>query len=199
MSSLHTPAPSTPTTPQKYPAWTPDHELELLFHPDIIPVQVRRELHADLHIRPLSRTDYTRSHLAVLSVLTVVTDPGLAAYQARFDLLRAAPRTNYSIVIIDKHSDQIVAVGSVFVEHKFLRGLGSVGHIEDIAVDPKVQGKKLGLRIIHALTGISEKEGCYKTILNCSDKNIPFYEKCGYVKKENEMAKYNERPGSPKL
>ncbi|KAF9451444.1 hypothetical protein P691DRAFT_807804, partial [Macrolepiota fuliginosa MF-IS2] len=178
MSSLHTSAPPTPTTPQQYPRWTPDHELELLFHPDIIPVYVRRELHADLHIRPLSRTDYTRSHLSVLSVLTVVTDPGLAAYQARFDLLRAAPRTNYTIVIIDKHTDQIVAVGSVFVEHKFLRGLGSVGHIEDIAVDAKVQGKKLGLRIINALTGISEKEGCYKTILNCSDKNIPFYEKC---------------------
>lgn len=75
-------------------------------------------------------------------------------------------------MIIDKHTDQIVAVGSVFVEHKFLRGLGSVGHIEDIAVDSKVQGKKLGLRIIQALTGISEREGCYKTILNCSDKNI---------------------------
>jgi len=50
--------------------------------------------------------------------------------------------------------------------------LGSVGHIEDIAVNPKVQGKKLGLRVIQALTGISERQGCYKTILNCSDKNI---------------------------
>lgn len=36
----------------------------------------------------------------------------------------------------------------------------------------KVQGRKLGLRIIEALTGISESVGCYKTILNCSDKNI---------------------------
>ncbi|KAL9712322.1 Glucosamine-phosphate N-acetyltransferase-like protein [Leucoagaricus gongylophorus] len=184
---------------QECPQWTPDHALDLLFHPDIIPVQVRRELHQDLHIRPLARTDYGRSHLSVLSVLTVVTDPGLAAYQARFDLLRAAPRTNFTLVIVDKPTDQIVAVGSVFIEHKFLRGLGSVGHIEDIAVNPKVQGKKLGLRVIQALTGISEREGCYKTILNCSDKNIPFYEKCGYVKKENEMAKYNERPSTPKL
>jgi glucosamine-phosphate N-acetyltransferase len=131
-------------------------------------------IHSNLRpqIRPLSRTDYNRSHLSVLSILSVVTDPGLSAYQARFDLLHAAPRTNYTLVIIDKHSDQIVVVGSVFVEHNFLRGLGSVGHIEDIAVDPKVQGKKLGLRVIKALTGISEKEGCYQTILNCSDKNI---------------------------
>lgn len=53
-----------------------------------------------------------------------------------------------------------------------MRSLGLVGHIEDIAVSEKVQGRKLGLRIIEALTGISESVGCYKTILNCSDKNI---------------------------
>ena len=69
-------------------------------------------------------------------------------------------------------SDRIVAVGTVFIERKFLRGLGCVGHIEDIAVDKSQQGKKLGLRIIQALTGISENSGCYKTILNCSESNI---------------------------
>lgn len=117
-------------------------------------------------------TDYQRGHLSVLSVLTVVTDPGEAAWQAQFNALRAAPRTYYSIVIVDKITDRIVAVGTAFIERKFLRGLGSVGHIEDIAVDKSQQGKKLGLRIIQALTVISENSGCYKTILNCSDSNI---------------------------
>lgn len=86
-----------------------------------------------------------------------------------------------------------------------------MGHIEDIAVDTKEQGRKVGLRIIQALVGISEGMGCYKTILNCSDKNIreslfrirfrfrflgrgaddllAFYEKCGFQKKENEMVR----------
>lgn len=58
------------------------------------------------------------------------------------------------------------------MEKKFLRGLGTVGHIEDIVVDKNQQGKKLGLRVIQALTGISEGLGAYKTILNCSDHNI---------------------------
>ena len=107
-----------------------------------------------------------------MSVLTVVTDPGEEAWKAQFEALRAAANTYYSIVIVDKASDRIVAVGTVFIERKFLRGLGSVGHIEDIAVDERQQGKKLGLRVIQALTGISENSGCYKTILNCSDKNI---------------------------
>lgn len=81
-------------------------------------------------------------------------------------------QTYFPIVIILKSTDQIIATGNVFMEKKFLRGLGTVGHIEDIAVDKTQQGKKLGLRIIQALTGISETLGCYKTILNCSDENI---------------------------
>jgi glucosamine-phosphate N-acetyltransferase len=89
--------------------------------------------------------------------------------------MRSAPTTYYSLVILDKASDRIVGVGTVFIERKFLRGLGSVGHIEDIAVDKNQQGKKLGLRIIQALIHTSEKSGCYKTILNCSEANVREY------------------------
>jgi glucosamine-phosphate N-acetyltransferase len=45
-----------------------------------------------------------------------------------------------------------------------------VGHIEDIAVNSNQQGKKLGLRIIQALKFIGAKRGCYKVILDCSEK-----------------------------
>ena len=86
--------------------------------------------------------------------------------------MQAAPETYFPIVIVDTAADRIVGAGCVFLERKFLRGLGRVGHIEDIAVDKSQQGKKLGLRIIQALTYISENAGCYKTILNCSDANI---------------------------
>ena len=86
--------------------------------------------------------------------------------------MRSLSKSYYSLVIVDKNTDKIVAVGTVFIERKFLRGLGSVGHIEDIAVDKSQQGKKLGLRVIQALTSISENSGCYKTILNCSESNM---------------------------
>jgi len=182
------------------PPFTPDSELDLLFPVDFISPEVKSQLHEDLHIRPLASTDYHRGHLSVLEVLSVVTDPGEAAWVTQFNAMRATPHTYYTLVIIDKKIDRIVAVGCVFMERKFLRGLGSVGHIEDIAVDKKQQGKKLGLRIINALTYISENSGNYKTILNCSEDNIPFYQKCGYEKKESEMAKYAPvRAHSPRL
>ena len=145
----------------------------------------------------------------MLSILSVVTDPGEAAWVEQFNYQKSCPKTYYQLVVVDKNSDQIVGVGTVIIERKFLRGLGCVGHIEDIAVDKKQQGKKIGLRIINALTHISENSGCYKTILNCSNENIrmylssfniklkaeftrflAFYQKCGYVQKENEMVRH---------
>ena len=108
----------------------------------------------------------------MLRVLTVVSDPGEAAWARQFLALRAAANTYYALAIVSRATDRVVAVGTVFVERKFLRGLGSVGHIEDIAVDKSQQGRRLGIAIIRALTAISENSGCYKTILNCSDSNI---------------------------
>ena len=44
--------------------------------------------------------------------------------------------------------------------------------------------------MIRALTRVAERLGCYKVILDCSEKNQPFYEKCGMTRKEVQMAKY---------
>ncbi|KAI0049384.1 glucosamine 6-phosphate N-acetyltransferase [Auriscalpium vulgare] len=182
------------------PSLTPDADLELLFPPTLIPQHVRDALPADLHIRPLAATDNTRGHLPLLNILSPAPDPGPAAYAAHFAALRAVPGTYFTIVLLARDTDRVVAVGTVFLERKFTRGLSVVGHIEDIAVDPTVQGKGLGKRIITALIGMSESLSAYKTILNCSDSNIPFYEKCGFKRKENEMAKYApERAHTPRL
>jgi glucosamine-phosphate N-acetyltransferase len=169
---------------------TPDSQLDLLFSPDLIPEDVREALPKDLHvrsrvarclngmltsnaqIRPLASTDYHRGHLSILEVLTVAPDVGFKRWNEQFFAMRSTPGTYYLLVIVDRATDQVVAVGGVVMERKFLRGLGLVGHIEDIAVDKSQQGKKLGLRVIQALTGISEKRGAYKTILNCSTANI---------------------------
>src|ERR1700731_2066695 len=104
-----------------------------------------------LQIRPLASTDYDRGHLSVLSVLTAAPDPGRAAWAAQFHAMRVLAHTYFTLVIVHKPTDRIVAVGTAFVERKFVRGLGCAAHIEDIAVDKQQQGKKLGLRVIQAL------------------------------------------------
>ncbi|KAH8996630.1 glucosamine 6-phosphate N-acetyltransferase [Lactarius akahatsu] len=180
--------------------FTPDAALDLLFPEELIPQHVKDELPSDLHIRPLASTDYDRGHLAVLNVLSQTPDVGADGWTTQFHDLRDTPATYYILVVVSRETDQIVASGGVFIERKFLRALGRVGHIEDIAVAREMQGKKLGLRIIQALTHISEGVGCYKTILDCSDANMPFYEKCGFEKRGNEMAKYGiGRARTPRL
>jgi len=189
------------------PSFTPDEQLELLFDPALIPESFKKTLPEDLHIRPLASTDVTRSHFDVLNVLSASPTPSATAYKEHFSIMQkinasttslSLPPTYVVIAILTKKDDQIVATGSLVMEKKFLRGLSLVGHIEDIAVDKAVQGKRLGLRVVTALTEISEALGAYKTILNCSNDNIPFYEKCGYKPKEREMAKYKE-PGQTPL
>lgn len=125
-----------------------------------------------IQLRPLAATDYHRSHLSVLEVLTQTPDMGFAAYQSQFRTMANTPKTYFIIAIVDKNTDAVIGTGCVFMERKFLRNLGVVGHIEDIAVSKSAQGMKLGLRIIQALTAISEGQGAYKTILNCSTDNI---------------------------
>lgn len=69
-----------------------------------------------------------------------------------------------------------------------------VGHIEDISVAKEMQGKQFGLRIIQALDYIAEKVGCYKAILDCSEKNEGFYVKCGYTRAGVQMVSLSLPP-----
>ena len=108
----------------------------------------------------------------MLAVLREAPDVGAEAWEAQFRAMRNELGTYYILVIVSRITDQIVGSGGVFIERKFLRGLARAGHIEDIVVAREMQGKKLGLRIIQALTQISRDAGCYKTTLNCSETNI---------------------------
>ncbi|WVR09169.1 hypothetical protein IAU60_006231 [Kwoniella sp. DSM 27419] len=169
-------------------------QLTLLFDPSLIPATVKEPLGTDLELRPLAIDDHSRGHFDVLSVLTAAPSLSPQTYAQTFNEMKACANTYFVIVILDKASDRIVGSGSIIVERKFLRSAGLVGHIEDIAVSKSAQGRKLGLRIINALEEIGRARGCYKIILDCSEKNIPFYEKCGFKHKEYEMVRYMSDP-----
>ncbi|KAI7884375.1 acyl-CoA N-acyltransferase [Lichtheimia hyalospora FSU 10163] len=161
-----------------------------LFDESLISPQVQAALPEGYTLRPLRANDYERGFLKVLEVLTEVGNQTKEEWMERFNYLKQHNHEYFTIAITDDRSDKVVAAGTIFVERKFVHNNGLVGHIEDIAVDGQQQGKKLGLRIIQALKFIGAKRNCYKVILDCSAKNIPFYEKCGFAHKEYEMAWY---------
>ncbi|EJD45560.1 acyl-CoA N-acyltransferase [Auricularia subglabra TFB-10046 SS5] len=172
--------------------FTPDHQLELQFDPLLIPPAAREGLHPDLHVRPLALTDYSRGHLRVLSVLSPAPDIGPVAYARQFHYVRQHAGTYFTLCIIDKRTDMIVATGTIIIEQKFVHSVGRAGHLEDVAVDKaeQRQGRRVGLSLVRALLAISDSQGCYKCVGNTAARNFPFYEKLGFTVKEHEMARY---------
>jgi phosphoacetylglucosamine mutase len=93
-------------------------------------------------------------------------------------------------VLEEMDSTIIVGSGTLLVEEKFIHNYGKVGHIEDIVVHSDYRGYGLGKIIIDHLTERARLAECYKCILDCSDINVGFYEKCGYIKKGAQMGCY---------
>ena len=56
----------------------------------------------------------------------------------------------------------------------------------------------IGLKLIEKLKEVAIDKRCYKTILNCSEDVVGFYEKCGFYKKEVQMRWDRPEEFSPK-
>ncbi|KAG2208497.1 hypothetical protein INT47_010193 [Mucor saturninus] len=163
---------------------------DVLFEEKYLSNEVQSSLHDGYRLYPLRANDYERGYLDVLSVLTEVGAHTVESWNTQFQFMKKHNDTYFTITINDERTDRIAATGTILIEHKFVHKNGLVGHIEDIAVDSTHQGKKLGIKIIEALKYIGQANGCYKVILDCAVKNIPFYEKCGFTPKESQMAWY---------
>ena len=81
----------------------------------------------------------------------------------------------------------MVGVASMVTINKLIRGGNRVALIEDVAVSKRMGSRGLGKMLIEKLKDLAVEKGCYKTILNCSEDNIGFYEKCGFYQKEVQM------------
>ncbi|KAL2345230.1 hypothetical protein Fmac_006515 [Flemingia macrophylla] len=141
-------------------------------------------------VRKLQISDKGKGFIDLLQQLSVCDSVSDKEFEDRFRDLAALGDDHVISVIEDEASGRIVATGSVFIEKKFLRNCGKVGHIEDVVVDSTVQGKQLGKRIVNFLTEHARSVGCYKVILDCSVDNKAFYEKCGFQQKSVQMAMY---------
>lgn len=94
------------------------------------------------------------------------------------------PNIVHRVAFTDK---KILGVASLITINKILRSGSRMGLIEDVAVSSEARGLGIGKLLIKDLLSIADERGCYKTVLNCSDENIAFYEKCGMYKAENQM------------
>lgn len=85
--------------------------------------------------------------MQLLGQLTVAGAVSEEQFGERVKYLQELGDDHYVAVIEDTEKGQIIATGSVLIEHKFLRNCGKVGHIEDVVVDQTVRGQRLGQRL----------------------------------------------------
>ncbi|RKP09649.1 glucosamine 6-phosphate N-acetyltransferase, partial [Thamnocephalis sphaerospora] len=160
-----------------------------MFEASLLGTAVLSRLPDGYHMRPLSADDYDKGYLACLEQLATVGDVSRRQFADQFELMRRQG-SSYVVVIEDTRTQRIVASGTLVVEYKFLRGCAHAGHIEDIVVDSQQRGTGLGVRMIEQLKALASTLGCYKLILNCSERNAGFYERCGLRRHDIQMKLY---------
>lgn len=137
-------------------------------------------------IRELSEQDYYKGFLNLLEQLTTV-DANNITYD---DFIKHLKKIKSKVFVMEDGEGKIIGTMTLLIEEKFIHKLSSVGHIEDVVVNDEYRGKGLGKMLIDYGVKYAKDNGCYKIILNCAEKNIAFYEKCGFKSKNVEMSLY---------
>ncbi|AVL94900.1 glucosamine 6-phosphate N-acetyltransferase [Moumouvirus australiensis] len=132
--------------------------------------------------------DY-KQYLSLLKQLTALNPDNISKQQFYDQMNIILSNPNHKIIIA-KCDDIIVGSLTVLIEPKIIHDLSKVAHIEDVIVDLNYRSYGIGGLLIQKAIEISKENNCYKIILDCSQKNIGFYQKYGFVKKELQMAYY---------
>ena len=103
------------------------------------------------------------------------------------NILKKILENENHIIHVAELNGKIVGSTTLLIEQKFIHEGGFVGHIEDVVVNKKFEGQGIGMKLVLSLLDVAKEKKCYKTILNCEDKLIPFYEKIGFKQKSTEM------------
>lgn len=135
-------------------------------------------------IRELKKKDLWNGFLTSLDSLRKVSNINKSKADEIFEKIDS---NKDHIIAVAKVDEKIVGSATLLIEQKFIHDGGLVGHIEDVVVNKRFQGQKIGEKIIKFLLEKSKNRGCYKTILDCTDDVKPFYEKLGFKTVANEM------------
>ena len=142
---------------------------------------------SDIKIREIVETDIENGFLESLDSLRKASD--LDKETAREILEKIILNPDHIIHVAEKNG-KIVGSTTLLIEQKFIHNGGRVGHIEDVVVSKEFEGKGIGMKLVISLLEKAKTMNCYKTILDCKDELIPFYERIGFKQESNQM-RYN--------
>lgn len=136
----------------------------------------------EIVVRPMYATDLRRGFLATLASLKPCELSDEEAVEVFRQRMRQKIRTYVAVM-----DNRIVGTVTLLIEPKFIHSGGVVGHIEDVAVHQAYQQHGVGAMLVNYALDECRAAKCYKVILDCAEKVIPFYEKLGFTKWERAM------------
>lgn len=139
---------------------------------------------SDITIRKLQKEDLWNGFLQTLDSLRQASNIDKKTAEKIFDKINSNQDHIVAVALIE---GKIVGSTTLLIETKFIHNGGKVGHIEDVVVDKEYQRKGIGEKIIMYLLRYAKDQGCYKTILDCTDEVKPFYEKLGFKHNANAL------------
>ena len=141
----------------------------------------------DIRIREIIETDIENGFLETLDRLRKASD--LDKEIGKNILRKIISNPDYIIKVVEENG-KIIGSATLFIEQKFIHNGGKVGHIEDVVVSKEYEGRGIGIKLVTSLLEKARAMNCYKTILDCNDELIPFYERIGFKQEANQM-RYN--------
>ena len=130
-------------------------------------------------IREIVEKDIESGGCEVLENLAPVGDLSKPTAKVILKELKSNPLHRIFVAVVQDGINQGLIIGTttLLVEPKFIFGGGRVAHIEDVAVRAEYQRKGIGFKLVNYATEQAAIMRCVRTVLDCSDENIPFYEK----------------------
>ena len=142
---------------------------------------------SDIEIRNIVETDIENGFLESLDSLRKASD---LDREIGKDILRKIIANPDHIIHVAEINGKIIGSTTLLIEQKFIHNGGRVGHIEDVVVSKEYEGRGIGIKLVSSLLEKAKVMNCYKTILDCQNELIPFYERIGFKKESNQM-RYN--------
>ena len=142
---------------------------------------------SEIKIRDIVESDIDNGFLESLDSLRNASD--LNKDTAR-DILKKIIGNPDHIIHVAEVDGKVVGSTTLLIEQKFIHEGGKVGHIEDVVVSKEFEGRGIGIKLVTSLLEVAKAKNCYKTILDCKDELIPFYERIGFKQESNQM-RYN--------
>jgi glucosamine-phosphate N-acetyltransferase len=141
-------------------------------------------------IREIEENDIEAGRLLeVLENLAPVGGLTMPAAKMILKEIRSNPLHKIFVAVTQEGRERGLVIGTttLLVEPKFIFGGGRVGHIEDVAIRAGYQRKGIGFKLVNYATEQAVAMRCVRTVLDCSDENVPFYKKIGYSYHGNTM------------